>query len=503
MCVVAGWISSKPSIKEVILSYGKQRGYDSFGYKTEDASMRSRDITSLYTSICEDKPSLYFARAIPEVEVLKGTNLIKDTQPFSNDNWITIHHGTIHNDEDLRDLLGLKNNTSISQIDSALLPYLFDKFGFIEGIRLLAGSYSIIAFNKKEKKFYWATNFMTLYYYPDYKLLTSLDIKEFIREDLPAYSWGELDERGCTQKGKLFKRKKEVLVVCSGGLDSSTAARLYDVFGFKVTLFHAKYGQLAEEAESNAVHKICEQYGYSLIEVNMRDYYKGFNSMLLQEKRPDGKDYDSIKDAESAIAYVPLRNLLLCSVAAMYAEHSGIDRLALGLSLSDNLGYPDNSIRFLQNLSKTLQVSTQPNFPIIVEAPLINLTKSKIVKLGLKIGSPFHLQVSCYFPEKFKTSSEIDWFHSCGNCGPCQMRKTAFSMNETKDPSIYLNMISLIDEIDKDDMDTTKLKDWLISSVPEKKLDTESFGDFGAFRIWLYENNLSQALYKQIEEIYE
>ena len=63
----------------------------------------------------------------------------------------------------------------------------------------------------------------------------------------------------------------------------------------------------------------------------------------------------------------------------------------------------------------------------VIRSSLENLVKHEIVKLGMEIGAPLHLTWSCY----------RDHDKPCGNCGPCQLRQTAFHINHLKEVQEY------------------------------------------------------------------
>ena len=67
---------------------------------------------------------------------------------------------------------------------------------------------------------------------------------------------------------------------------------------------------------------------------------------------------------------------------------------------------------------------------INIHAPLINMTKTEIVAMGLKMGVDYSTTISCYNP-----NSEGD---SCGKCLACLVRIKAFEENGVQDQISYI-----------------------------------------------------------------
>jgi 7-cyano-7-deazaguanine synthase len=61
-----------------------------------------------------------------------------------------------------------------------------------------------------------------------------------------------------------------------------------------------------------------------------------------------------------------------------------------------------------------------------VKAPLVNLNKAEVVKIGLELGTPYELTWSCYEGGD----------KPCGTCGTCIDRANAFKANGVEDPAL-------------------------------------------------------------------
>ena len=67
--------------------------------------------------------------------------------------------------------------------------------------------------------------------------------------------------------------------------------------------------------------------------------------------------------------------------------------------------------------------------PIKFIAPIINLSKSDIIKRGVSLGVDYSLTHSCYDPDAEG--------RSCGECDSCLLRKKGFLDAGIKDPTVY------------------------------------------------------------------
>ncbi|MFQ5765756.1 MAG: 7-cyano-7-deazaguanine synthase, partial [Rhodospirillales bacterium] len=70
---------------------------------------------------------------------------------------------------------------------------------------------------------------------------------------------------------------------------------------------------------------------------------------------------------------------------------------------------------------------------ISLHAPLIDLTKAKIVTRGAELGVEFGLTLSCYDPVARKGAA----VKHCGRCDACQLRKKGFAEAGVDDPTAY------------------------------------------------------------------
>lgn len=135
----------------------------------------------------------------------------------------------------------------------------------------------------------------------------------------------------------------------------------------------------------------------------------------------------NLHSKEIPTSYVPFRNANILAVAVSWAEVIGARRIFIGAVEEDSSGYPDCRKEFYAAFNQMIKLGTKPTSDIQVIAPVIEMRKSAIVKLGLELGAPFELSWSCY--------KENDV--ACGVCDSCALRLRAFEEAGVEDPIPY------------------------------------------------------------------
>ncbi|MEM0199796.1 MAG: 7-cyano-7-deazaguanine synthase QueC [Saccharolobus sp.] len=462
MCSVSGVLILNPNNFEKIekrlagiLKKAEDRGRDSFGIVViqKDGEIKVRkslgkpsEKEELLYGIIDENSRVVIAnnRAEPTTEYVRQKTE-DDIQPFIGERYIVTHNGIIANDTEIEKKYNLIRKT---KIDSSILPPFLDKLwdGRVESLRNMLneikGSFALIIGDKKNPdRIFLAQNFKPLYMAYDYSLeavfFTSLDdyfdVKPFDPVNvtkLEPYSIVMVNTQKQMVKVPLIKNeksRKKILVVASGGLDSTVAATKLIREGNDVVLLHFNYRHKAEEREREAVRKIAEYLQVPLIEIDTDLFKMIGHSTLIKGGGDIVKDRSGEEGAEFAHEWVPARNLIFLSVAIAIAESNGFDAVASGINLEESGAYPDNEMEFIRLLNKLSPYATGPNKKVEVLMPVGNLVKHEIVKLGYEIGAPLHLTWSCY---------EGGQKH-CGKCGPCYMRKMAYKINGLKDPIAY------------------------------------------------------------------
>ena len=223
----------------------------------------------------------------------------------------------------------------------------------------------------------------------------------------------------------------KALAVCSGGLDSTTAAtHAKRVDGCHTTLVYFRYGCQAELREMEAVRRIADALEIEARFEDMR-WLAGIGGSVLT--RPNAEISEGQRGAEYAHEWVPARNLLMIAAAAALCDAQGFDKIYLGLNLEESAVYPDNTIEFYEKMNEVMPFATMSRPEI--RNPLARMMKWEIVRRAREIGAPIHLSWSCY---------RAGDFH-CGHCGPCYMRQQAHRMNGWPDSIIYQTALPVLE----------------------------------------------------------
>lgn len=221
------------------------------------------------------------------------------------------------------------------------------------------------------------------------------------------------------------------LVICSGGLDSTTAAtHALKVDGRQPILLHFQYGCRAEARESDAVRSVAAALGVEYLVVEF-SWLKHLGGSSLTDSR--ASIAGPIEGAQYPHEWVPARNLLMIAHAAALCDARDIGEIYMGLNLEEGAVYPDNTVEFYERLNGLMPFATLSR-PVI-RMPLARMMKWQIVRHAAAIGAPIHLSWSCY------RSGPLH----CGQCGPCYLRRTAHAMINLPDTVQYADAFEALE----------------------------------------------------------
>lgn len=223
--------------------------------------------------------------------------------------------------------------------------------------------------------------------------------------------------------------KNKAIAVLSGGLDSTVAtAYLNDKYNIHALTFD--YGQKSAEMEINSAKLISEQLNIKHTVIKLPWLKNLGKSALTTDNTVPKLKLDQLNDKaicnETAkLVWVPGRNIVFTAVAVSFAEAEEADAIIVGWDLEEAATFPDNSKEFLNEFNNLLKIGSIRN--IKIKAPVINMEKIDIVKLGYKIKAPLSSSYSCYLGDKVH----------CGVCESCMRRIRAFKEAKIVDETKY------------------------------------------------------------------
>ncbi|MDP3065879.1 MAG: 7-cyano-7-deazaguanine synthase QueC [Methanobacteriaceae archaeon] len=226
-----------------------------------------------------------------------------------------------------------------------------------------------------------------------------------------------------------MKLKPKALTVLSGGLDS-TVAMAYFKDKYCIHALTFDYGQRSAKIEIESAKAICKAMNitHTVIELPWLAALGG-SALTTPEDIPqlnmDQLDDKEICDQTARKVWVPGRNIVFTAIATSFAETEGASTIIVGWDREESVTFPDNSKEFLKAFNKVLEIGSFDD--IQIKAPVINMDKEEIVKLGEKLKAPLNLTFSCYLGAK----------EHCGLCESCLRRRRAFKNAGVIDPTHY------------------------------------------------------------------
>ena len=224
----------------------------------------------------------------------------------------------------------------------------------------------------------------------------------------------------------------KAVVLVSGGLDSTTCLAMAREKGFDLYALTFNYGQ-RHDHELNSAKMVVDFFNiqnHSIIDIDLAQ----FGGSALTDKIDVPKKRDLSDMAEIPVTYVPARNTVFLSLALAWAEVLGSFDIFIGVNALDYSGYPDCRPEYISSFEKTANLATKAGVSgssFKIHTPLIDMTKSEIIKVGLDLGVDYSLTSSCYDPDQEG--------NPCGLCDACYLRLKGFKETGITDPLNYSN----------------------------------------------------------------
>ncbi len=223
----------------------------------------------------------------------------------------------------------------------------------------------------------------------------------------------------------------KAVVLASGGINSTVATAVIRE-QYTACLLHVGWGHRSAEREASAFQQTASAMGIETsLRVEISDL-AAFGGNARASKRMSIEDASTIqKTTPATFAFGVLPSML--SVAATWANTLGAKRIIVGVSEDHGVPgpaiselYPDHRIEFVQTFNLMLKYAMPADRELVVEAPLLDLTRPEVIRLGMRLDVPFKLTWSCY-------ASNTE---PCNRCLGCHNRSAGFLQAKLPDPLI-------------------------------------------------------------------
>lgn len=199
---------------------------------------------------------------------------------------------------------------------------------------------------------------------------------------------------------------RDVVVLLSGGLDSTVLAAGALADGRLLACVTVRYGQPHLEAEVMAARRWCEAHGVDRVLVDAPMHGLAMHTGV----------------GEPGPRVMPGRNLVLVAHAVQYAAAAGGKEVHVGACADDYTDYPDCRPQFIGAADRVASA-----YGVRVVAPLARLRKPGVVALAHRLGVDIGATWSCYQPRASGMG-----FAACGTCNACTLRASALREGEPR-----------------------------------------------------------------------
>jgi 7-cyano-7-deazaguanine synthase len=199
----------------------------------------------------------------------------------------------------------------------------------------------------------------------------------------------------------------EVLLLASGGLDSTTLAYWLVAKGTVVRPLFFDYGQHCMEKEWRTLQQVLPKAVLLPERADISGLFRGSRSKMIVE--PDLWS----ERVESNELYLPYRTLLFIAAAAARAQTLGLTDVFSGFINSNHAKELDCTAAYLNGLDA---LATGVG-PVRLQLPFRDHSKKQVAEIAAELGVPIGCTFSC------QVFSDVP----CGVCPNCVERLTALA----------------------------------------------------------------------------
>ena len=217
-------------------------------------------------------------------------------------------------------------------------------------------------------------------------------------------------------------QERPVAVLCSGGLDSAVLLA-HQTREARVHPVYVRAGLAWEPREQTVLSRLLAAAPFAgrveplaRLDAPMRDLYAQAHWAV--------RGMPPAFDTPDSDVYLEGRNVTLLAKVGLLCAQRRIGVIALG-PLTGN-PFPDATPAFFHAMARALSLGLDHEVRIV--SPFGHFTKAEVIRLGVELGVPFELTLSCMGP-----SGE----RHCGRCSKCRERLQAFDAAGVVDPAEY------------------------------------------------------------------
>lgn len=222
---------------------------------------------------------------------------------------------------------------------------------------------------------------------------------------------------------------RPAVVLLSGGLDSATVLAIAAREGYAPHAISFRYGQ-RHAVELQCAARVAAALGarrHVVVEFDLRTF--GGSALTADLEVPKDRSAGEMSHG-IPVTYVPARNTIFLSFALAFAETLGSSDIFIGVNALDYSGYPDCRPEYIEAFEAMANLATRAGVEghqrLTIHAPLIALSKARIIARGLELGVDYGLTSSCYDPGEDG--------RPCLRCDSCQLRAKGFAEAGAADP---------------------------------------------------------------------
>jgi queuosine biosynthesis protein QueC len=202
--------------------------------------------------------------------------------------------------------------------------------------------------------------------------------------------------------------KETVLLLASGGMDSTVLAHKLLQEGYRIKVLFFDYAQHFRDREYAQLLKLLPtELSDNIVTIDISSIYNSSESIMI-------KQADLWNDVVKANdLYLPYRNLVFLTLASAYAQSNCIYTIYAAFIDSNNVKEIDCSMEFFKNLNQLLGDLGN----VTIKLPFRNMTKLEVAKLGVSLGVDIASTYSC----------QVNSNYHCGSCPNCVDRQNAIN----------------------------------------------------------------------------